>query len=226
MPWKIRLFGLMDENKDDQGGGGGGGKDDKGSTGLAALEAKIAELEKKLGEKDKSAPKDEPDLAEKARKEREKNEQSATDTKKLAAAIEFDLKHKDWLKANEALLPKSIPSIFEMANKEVYSNAIEKDCAIKVGLISEFFAQQANVDLLTAAQKLALEDFQKLTKTVKQERAQNLYDSLFEPTFEMLKKLEKAKQLNAGSKNQTDSETAYKQKLIDGSRKHYLGEKK
>jgi hypothetical protein len=229
-----RIFMIMDP--DPAGGGGGGGtgnppapaKPDAGAD-LAALKSQNEALMKRLEAlegKGNPPPKDDSDLADKARKEREKAEASNADSKKLESALRFSLGAPEWLKTNATLLPKTIEGILAQADKENYGNAVEKDSAIKAGIISEFFAIQANTDLLTASQKLALEDFQKLTKNVKQERAQQIFDSIFEPTFEMLKRIKKAEQLSKGTVDQSDVSAAHRDKIVNFSRKHFLGEKK
>ena len=115
--------------------------------------------------------------------------------------------------------------IFKEAEKEKYADVIEKDSAIKAGVIQAFFAVQANVDLLTASQKSALDDYLGLTKNGKQEKAQTTYDMIFEPAFETLRKVKKAEALSKGLAQNSDTQDDYKKKLMDGSRKHYFGEK-
>jgi hypothetical protein len=176
--------------------------------------------------KAKPAPKpDDESLADQARRKREEDDKKIGDSKKMENALRFSLGADTWLQNNQSLLPKSIPGIFEAAKKEVYASESEKVAAIKSGIVTEFFSEQANLDLLTESQKNALDEFRKLTNTVKQERAGQLYDSVFEPTFEMLKKLKKAQQLANGINTPTDAEAKYKDKLMKGSRNHYLGEK-
>lgn len=169
---------------------------------------------------------DDPSLSEKARKEREEQEKQAGDTKRLEKALSFTMGAEAWLKTNASLLPNSIAGIFAAANKENYANAMEKESALKVEIVNEFFQVQANLDLLTPTLKSQLEDFQKLTKNGKQEKAQTIYDSVFEPAFEMHRRLKKAEQLNKGHGNSSEEIDAYKNKLVAGSRKHYLGENK
>ena len=215
------------------GGGSGGGEGDKGKGGegdkVAALEAANKALEERLAKlegKKKDPPADDPDLIEKAKREAAIKAKGAEDTKRLEAAIKFNLGAKDWVKSNASLLPKDVDGIFVEAEKEKYDSAVEKDSAIKSALVQSFFSQQANMDLLTPSQKSAIEEFLKLTKNGKQEKAQQVYDSIFEPTFEMLKRLEKAKQLRMdGHANSTDADQAYKDKMMKLSRKHYTGEK-
>lgn len=237
------FYVLQDEaGKPAAGGGNGGGGGTGGNAGgapdiaaqLAAQTKRNDELEARLktleggnsgGGKPAPDPKDSADLAAKAKAEREAAEQTSNNERRLESALKFNLGSTQWLKDNASLLPKSIEGIFTAAAKENYANAIEKDSAIKAGIVSEFFSQQANVDRLTAAQKVALEDFNKLTKNVKQERAQSIYDTLFEPALETLKLVKKAEQLNKGIANPTDVEAGYKSRLIAGSRKHYLGDK-
>ncbi len=185
----------------------------------AALEARLAKLEKP-----NPAP-DDPELIEKARKQRETDDKKNSDGKALEAALRFNMGAENWLKQNESLLPKGIADIFKAAEKETYGSAIEKDGAIKSGIIQSFFSVQANLDLLTPAIKGQLEDYLKLTKTGKQDKAQQMYDMIFEPAFEMLRRVKKAEALNKGFGTGGASEDAYKKKMMDLSKKHYLGEK-
>lgn len=187
----------------------------------AALKLKLADLEAKL--KPTPPPADDPDLLKKAKDQKDADDRKISDAKALEAAIKFDLKAPEFIKTNASLLPKNAEDIFKAANKETYSSAIEKDAAIKSGLIQSFFEVQANLDLLTASQKNQLDEYLKLTKTGKQDKAQLVYDSIFEPTFEMLKRVKKAETLNKGFGSGTDD--LYKNKLMNGSKKHYLGEK-
>lgn len=208
------------------GGNAGGGTADSAKQ-IEALSKRndelMARLEKLEG-KNSNAGGDDPSLADKARSQREADEKRTADSKVLENAIVFNTGSKEWLKNNSTLLPKNIEGIFAQAEKENYGTAIEKADAIKVGIISEFFAQQSNLDLLTQGLKSDLEDFQKLTKAVKHERASRIWSSVFEPALEMLRRSKKAEQLSRGHGEQTAAEDAYKQKLINGSRKHYLGE--
>lgn len=239
MPWWLRLglYGrlLLDEKKEGDGGGGGGGDKKDAPPDLAkeleaersarrALEERLSKLEGRSTRKsddDDETDDDEEDLSAKARKHRKADDKKSADSKALEQAIKFDLQSESWLKTNQALLPKTIGDIFVAASKEKFEDAIEKDRALKAGIINEFFAVQANVDLLTAGQKAELEDYQKLTKNGKQERAQRMFDMVFEPAFETLKRVTKADALRRGHGSASDSDEAYKRKLIEGSQKHY-----
>lgn len=185
--------------------------------------AEKAEWEKKS--KEKPNPEDDPTLADKARKEREDKEKGAKHERSLEAAISFNQAGKDFAKNNEGLLPKSIEGLFVQAEKEKYDSAIDKANSIKVAVVTEFFAVQANHDLLTSSQKVELEEFLKLTKNVKQDRIENVYAMIFEPTLETLRKVEKAKQVNSGAKDQSNSEKALADRMMKQSKKHYLGDK-
>lgn len=223
---------LRDEaGAEDKSGGGGKATPAADSTKeLSELKASNAALLARLDALEKKAPtnnnQDDKSLADKVEADRKAKEKTTAETQKLEKALKFTLTSTDWVKTNATLLPKNIEGIFAQADKENYSSAIEKADAIKVGIVSEFFAIQSNLDLLTDTQKISLEDFKKLTKTDKQDRVQNIYDAVFEPTFEMLKRVKKAEQISKGLGDSTDSETAYKEKMKAISRKHYLGEKK
>lgn len=168
---------------------------------------------------------DDPTLADKARKEREDNEKKQGYEKHLESALNFNIAGKDFLKVNASLLPKTIEGLFTQAEKENYGSAIEKANAIKAGVVSEFFAVQSNHDLLTGSQKIQLDEFLKLTKTGKQDRIETIYSMIFEPTLETLRKVEKAKQVHSGGKDQSDAEKMMADKMIKLSKKHYLGDK-
>lgn len=194
----------------------------------ADLKAQNEKLLKEIEELKKGAkpPASNPeDLASKAAKEREENEKKAKHEKNLESAIRFTGSAAQWAKDNAALLPKNIEGIIAAADKENYKSAIDKDAAIKVGILSEFFGQKANLDLLTGSQKVALEEFQKLTQDKKQEQASQIYDSVFEPTFENLKKVKRAEQVSKGFKDQSTGEQAYRDRRIETARKQHLGEK-
>jgi len=203
---------------------------------IAAMQAENAKLKADLEAKNKPDPakpdpakpdpaKEDPSLADKARLEREANDKKARYERSLESALNFNIAGPNFLKDNVGLLPKTIESIFVAAEKEKYDSAVDKANAIKVGVVSEFFAVQANHDLLTAGQKIELDDFLKLTKNGKQDRVENVYAMIFEPTLETLRKVEKAKQLNTGTKNQSDAEKQLADKMMKASKKHYLGDK-
>ncbi len=200
--------------------GGTGGSQTDTAAELAALKAENAALKAAAVK-----PPESPDLKERARLQKEAEDKDTATTKKIESALGFNLKSAEFLSQNESLLPAEVAGIFKEADKETYANAIEKANAIKSGLIQSFFAVQSNMDLLTPTVKSKLDDYLKLTKNGKQDKAQEIYDSVFEPAFEMLKRVKKAEALNRGLSVPTDAEAAYRNRMIDLSKKHYLGEK-
>ena len=233
MSWMQRMImgGLILRAPEGDGGGGGGG----GGGGTPdPKDQKIADLEKQLSDLKAAKPNptpnpnpkpDDDDLQRKAAREREEKDKRNADSKRLESALKFSMGSAEWLKTNGTLLPKNIEGIFSAAEKEKYDNAIDKDSAIKAGIIQEFFGVQANLDLLTSGPKSALEDFLKLTKNKKEETAQHIWETVFEPAFAQLKAVTKAQQLNTGHKNQSDGEKALADRMTKMSTKHYLGEK-
>lgn len=220
---------------DDPGGGGGpdpkpdpkGGdpKPDPRDDIIKKLEERLAKLEKGDPKPDpKPDPKDD-SLADRARKDREAKDKAAADTKTLEKAIVFTKDAPAWAKENEAILPKNIADIFAQAEKKNYGTSVEKAAEMKLALVSEFFAIKENLDLLTEGQKSALADFNALTETVKRERVQGIFETVFEPTFENIKRVRKAAQLNKGGANPTSSESAFEKKMQGYSKKLYLKEK-
>lgn len=223
---KLIGMGMLRDKAGDGGDGSGGDKGDKGSGGSVTLsKEQFDAIMAKLPKEPEKKAEDDPTLADKARKEREDNEKKQGYEKTLESALNFNIAGKDFVKVNAGLLPKTIESLFTQAEKEIYGSAIEKANAIKVGVVSEFFAVQANHDLLTGSQKIQLDEFLKLTKNGKQDRIENIYSMIFEPTLETLRKVEKAKQVNSGGKDQSDSEKMQVERMIKMSKKHYLGEK-
>lgn len=229
MNWMTRfLMGqmlLMDKAGEGGAGGGGGGTDPAKE--LEAEKAKNAELQKRLEAleakgKEKDPPKEEDDLAAKAQKEREAKDKEAAQTGKLEKAIKFTHGMAEFVKTNATLLPKSLESILAQAEKENYANAMEKAASVQVALVSEFFAQQANLDLLTESQKNALAEFNALTKNVKQERVQQVYDMVFEPAFATLKAVTKAKQVRDGEVDPANAKAAYAKRMADLSKAKFI----
>lgn len=241
MPWFRKYFLnehlLMDKAGGGENGGGGGGEGEKPpgeksaekppgeSSSITLSKEQYDGLMARLAKVEGKPPGDDPDLLERARRDRELKDKNNNNSKALEDALRFDMSSKDWLKTNASLLPKDIGDIFETAGRETYDSAIEKDAAIKSGIIQSFFAQQSNMDLLTSGLKSKLEDYLKLTKTGKQDKAQEIYSGVFEPAFEMLKRVKKVEALSGGNGNQSEADQAYKQKLMGLSKKHYLGEK-
>jgi hypothetical protein len=198
---------------------------------LKAKASKVDDLSKEIETlKSKPAPKaeDETDLTDKVAKEKKEKEQKSSDTKKLETALIFTLNSDKFIKEHESILPKDMADIFEVASKEKYDSPIEKASAIKSALISSFFKVQANLDSLTASHKQAIEDFEKLTKRGREEKASEIYSNIFEPALGMIKQIKKAEELvraKSGYADPSEIDAAYKEKLIRGSRAHYLGEK-
>ena len=193
---------------------------------LETLKTQNADLLKRLealeGKGKQDPPKTDDDLAEKARKEREAKEKANQDTGKVEKALKFTLSAPEFLKTNATLLPKTIEGIFQAAENENYANAMEKADAIKVGIVTEFFAVQENLDLLTDSQKIALDDFKKLTKTDKQERVQQVYDLVFEPAFATKKAVAKAKQVRDGEVDPADAKAAYAKRMAELSKAKFI----
>lgn len=194
---------------------------------IEALKEQNKQLLSKLEEFTKQK-KTEESLNDKARKEQEQRDKASADSKALEAALTFNLKADEFIKANESLLPKEISDIFKIAEKEKYDSAVQKANATKSAIVKAFFDIQSNMDLLTSAHKLGLEEYFRLTKNGREEKAQYVYENIFEPALEMLRRVKKAEELSRaryGLANPSDVDKAYAEKLMKLSRKHYLGEK-
>lgn len=250
MLWWQRYFLRMEKAGDGNGGGGGSGSggDGKGGDGKSGSSNSSSDVSKELAEMKSANAKllerldklegkgsqggeggggkpDDKDLQQKAREQREADEKKSGDTKALEAALRFGMQSENFLKQNASLLPKDIAEIFKAAEKENYSNAIEKDAALKAAIVQSFFAVQANHDLLTDGLKSQLEDYLKLTKNGKQEKAQHVYSSIFEPALEMMRRTKKAEALSKGHGSASEVDQGYKNRLMANAQKHFLGVK-
>jgi hypothetical protein len=192
---------------------------------VQALMAKVASLEKQLS--DKMSSQGGMDLNEKVKLEREDKDKKSSETKLLEAAWSFNHTSAEFLRQNESVMPSEISEIFKAAEREKYESAVQKANATKSAIIQCFFSQQANLDLLTESGKNRLADFLKLTKNGKEERANDTYENIFEPALSTLKKVKKAEELTRSKMGFRDGkgDGQYKEKLMNLSRQHYLGEK-
>lgn len=220
---------LMDTAGDGKGGGGGGGNPSPPppdtSKDIEALRGENDALKKRLEAlegKNNPPPQDDKDLLEKARMQKEADAKGKTDVASLESSLKFTMGLTDFVKTNESLLPSDFKAIVEAAEKETYDSAIQKASAIKSAIIKGFFEVQENLDLLTPSQKNQLDDYLKLTKTGREEKATGLYDMIFEPAFEMQKRLRKADLLSKGHGD--GSNDSYKKRLVERAKKHFLKE--
>lgn len=191
------------------------------------LKATPPPKEKEPKEKEEDDDKED-DLMDKARKEKEAKAKQGEDTRKLEGALKFNLSVADFVKSHKDLLPTEVEDVLKQADKETYDSAIEKANAIKSAMIKTFFSVQAHLDLLTASHKVKVDDYFKLSKNGREEKAASIYEDVFEPALETLKKVKKAEELGRsgnGLSGGSKHENAYKDKLINVSRKTHLGEK-
>lgn len=199
---------------------------------LAAALAREEELKKELAKHKKTDdPKPDPkddDLIKKVAKDKETAEEVARQTKEIERALGFNMKIEGFVKENKDLLPAEIGAIITQANKETYDTAHAKASAVKSAIIQSYFAVQSNVDALTPSQKVALEDYLKLTKSGKEQRAADVYENIFEPALETIRKVKKAEEVGrsrSGYAMSSDTHSAYKDRLVKIARKSHLGEK-
>ncbi len=191
----------------------------------ADSDAEKAKREKEAADKDKN--KDE-DLLTKAKKEKDDAEKAKGDSKKIEGAIGFNMGIENFVKEHKDLLPSDFDGVLKAASKETYDSQSEKAAALKCALVQSFFSVQSNLDLLTTNQKNQVADFLKLTKTGKEGKASELFENVFEPALETLKKVKKAEELGKSRQGLGSSsaiEDGYKNRLMAGSRKAYLNEK-
>jgi hypothetical protein len=197
---------------------------------------KLNEDLKKASKKDEEPPKDdepqdddpEEDLLKKSKKDKKSDDSKRNESRRIESALTFNMGLESFMKENDGLLPSEFARIVETSKKENYDTALDRASALKSAMVQEFFSVQSNVDLLTSAQKNSLEDFLKLTKNGKEEKAEFVFGHLFEPALQTLRNVKKAEELGkarAGYGDATKAEDAYKARLIQISRKKHLGEK-
>lgn len=199
------------------------------------LKEQDEEIEKLKASKKKEKPNDDgddddddDDLGDKVKRRlNEKNKKEANE-KETERAIAFNVSKKTFLEENKSVLPKDITDIFEAADKETYGNALAKANDIKASIVKAFFSVEANFELITPSQKETVNEYLKLTKEARAEKADSLYQNIFEPALLHLKRQKKAEELlksKDGEPIGTKSEIQYQERIMKESRKHYLGEK-
>lgn len=170
---------------------------------------------------------DEKDLGDKVREENDKKDAHKAESKKLERALQFDMSKAKFIDENKSILPSSLLGIFDAADKETYESIVEKANATKASVIKEFFSVEANLNgLLTPTHKTVVEDYLKLTSNARSEKAEEIYENIFEPAFlshKLIKKQEEVNRAKNGHSNSTDAEKMYLERLKKGSEKHYLG---
>jgi hypothetical protein len=211
-------------------------KPDKDSDDNKSLESKLKESENQIAELKKSIealkfgtkPTDGKSLNDVVIDDNKAKEQKAKELKCLEAACKFNINSDKFISNHKDILGKEIADIFAVAAKEKFDSEVDKSNATKAAIIQSFFSLQANLDSLTDSHKSSIEDFMKLTKRSKEERASEVFENIFEPCVDTMKRLRKAEEVvkaKSGYANSSDVESKYKERLILGSRKHFLGEK-
>jgi len=191
-----------------------------------------ADLEAMNKPKDEPKPEPKPDedksLGDKFRDHSKKAEEEKEQTKKMEKAITFNITLQDFIKNNQGLVPKRFEEIVKFSEKENYESKLDKANSLRSEFVQSFFEVQENLDLLTASQKNTLDEYLKLTKNGKEQKAEFIFDNLFEPVLETLRKVKKAEDVykaRMGYSPESDMESNYKKKLMDISRKAYLNER-
>lgn len=219
----------------DKGGGGGGAAptvEELQAQLAAANKAKEDALKEAADLKSKQnntpPPEKDNDLRKKAQDEREAAEKQNAATKEIEAALTFNMGMDEFLKSNKDIFPKEIEDIVKVAAKENFIDAKEKANTLKASIIQSFFSIQSNLESLTATQKDRVADFLKLTKTGREQNAAKIFDDVFEPTLETIKKVKKADELakaRSGHAGSSEARDAYKQRLIDNAKRVFINKR-
>ncbi len=167
-------------------------------------------------------------LLDKTKKSKQGDEDKKTETRRLENSIRFNMGAEDWFKTNKELLPSVIEDVLKESSKEKYDSAIDRSNAVRAAIIQSYFQVQANIDNITPSQRSAIDEFLKLTKNGREQRAESIFENIFEPTLEMMKRVKKAEEIsrsNNGLRGSSNSESQYKEKLMKFSKSYHLGEK-
>ncbi len=203
---------------------------------FAESEAKNKELAETVAKLTAAKPEDKkPDpipenksLNQKVEDDKQAKDLKEKDAKKLEAALSFNLLSDKFKEEHKSILPKDMTEIFAQAEKEKYDSPIDKANDTKSALIQSFFKIQANIDFLTPNQKSDIDDYLKLSKAGKSEKADEVYRNVFEPALSLLKQIKKVEELaklRNGHSSPDDTDKMLTNKLIAASKSHHLGEK-
>lgn len=198
---------------------------------LVAFKAEKEKAEKEKAEKEKTEKEktgvENETLIATQKKQAEAKEQRDAERKSLESAVTFNVSLPEFAKTNSVLLPGEFSDILKAAESKVYDSAQDKANAVKTALAQTFFAIQANLDLLTPSQKATIQHFLSLSEKAKEEKAVSIYENVFEPALETLRKIKKAEEVGKGRRHGEKAATkdAYRDKLIAHSRKSLLGDK-
>lgn len=201
---------------------------DKLAAALRREEELKAEIERLKPKEPKEPKPDDDDLLTKNRKARESAEEMKRQTKLIESALGFNMGVDEFIKTNNDLLPNEVADIVKLAHKETYDDAQAKANSLKASIIQSYFSVQDNVNALTPSQKSALDDYLKLTKSGKEQKAAEVYENIFEPALQMARRLKKAEEVGRSRQGyaiSSEKNTAYKDKLVQISRRTHLGEK-
>lgn len=215
-----------------QGGGGGESPEMKAMRERAeAAERRAAELEKKNNPAGGGGNNNsDPDLREKAEKERRENEEKQRDVKAVESAVKFNMGLKEFSEKNKDLLPKEVADILRLSDRESYGSEVARANALKAAIMQSYFLVEANLADLTASQKESVAEFLKLSKTGRESKAAELYNAVFEPALEMHKKLHKAQEIvrakNGYAGSGSSAMDTYKQKLLEAAKRGIINRKK
>ncbi len=167
-------------------------------------------------------------MRDKVRRDKEEADKKSGELKGIEKSLSFNMSVQKFVTDNVDALPSEFPDLLKAAEKEKYDSAAEKASAIQAAFVQGFFAVESHLELLTTSQKTTLADYLKLTKNAKEQKASEIYENLFEPALETLKKVKKAEELGkarSGFASGSKVEDGYKARLMAASRKAYLNEK-
>ncbi len=208
---------------------------DANATALAAAQAQIKEMQAAIAKLTPPATTTtttttDKTLAEKVEAERIAREKGQSDVAKIERDISYNLGVSKFVDDHKAYLSEDIKAILLAAEKEKYDSAGQKAAELRTEIIDAFFKVQANSDILTAAQKRILADFGKLTKDGKRQDSEKVYESVFEPALEMVKRVKKAEELNLAARGYATATGgplgAYKQKLLEAAKRVIINKRK
>lgn len=200
---------------------------------IAALKAENEKLKNDLKAKDDTKSKEEKDriakeeadkvkgkdYSEIARQKEDDDKKEKDKTAEMEKSAIFNANLNQFVKDNGPLVSPRLASVVEVANKENFANSTERARELKGAIVKEFFSVESNVKHLTDSQKARLDFFLTQTKNGRAEQITAIWDDLFEPTLELVRKIKSFEEKSSGK---VKSDSGIKNKFMEVGKKSYL----
>lgn len=204
--------------------GADGGKDKDLAATVAALQAKIAELEKGQNKPEQKGDYQgiSDDLKAQALAEKKREEERA----RMQEAIKFNLGIAQYVADNKDYLTAIAGGIVDKVNEKQFSDEEKKALNMRKNLLEDFFSQQANIDAAPEELKGRIMAFKALAEDDKEKQAAQYWD-LLQLTVDRKKltaQVEAAKRARQGGYEETNDLIKNYNAKVFARKSQYLGE--